>query len=260
MEKLPLRLDGAPNFRDAGGYRVEDGARVRPLRLFRSGALAQLNTADLAQLASLDIGLLYDLRGQVERGAAPNRWPAGRPLEVYSGFEESRPAPRIFGWRERLADPAFDAEAADNWMLHAYAAMPAQFAGVLASLFQRLSAPAAPAVLLHCTAGKDRTGFVCALLLLALGVPRDAVYADYLLTARRQPPDVLLHQLLGDELALLPQQVVAATRVMASVREAYLDTALEAIARDYGRIDIYLAQACGLDASRRAALQAALLV
>jgi len=137
--------------------------------------------------------------------------------------------------------------------------MPALFAGLIATLLLRLGAPAAPATLIHCTAGKDRTGFVCALLLAALGVHRDDIFANYLLTRQRRPPEDLLKVLLGDELAHQSAATRAALMVMADVREDYLGTALSRIDGDFGGIERYLAKACQLDDQRRDQLFAALL-
>lgn len=261
MNRSSWRLDGAPNFRDIGGYAAADGARVRDAQLFRSEALTRLSDADLVTLASLNIGLLYDLRGAAERERDPNRWPEARPVDIRSGFDaNAMAAVRVFHWRERLSDPAFDAPAARAWMLQAYTNMPALFAPALASLFEQLSTPAPPTTLVHCTAGKDRTGFVCAMLQLALGVSRDDVLADYLLTNERRPPDALLQALLGNEFAQLRPATAEAMRTMARVEEAYLDAALQTIERDFGGVEAYLENACALSAERRSRLHAGLLV
>lgn len=253
-------LQGAPNFRDFGGYRGSDGRLVRGGRLFRSEALARLTDADLQQVAGLDIRLLYDLRAADERAREPNRWPASLTTEAVAGLESDElAAVRFSGWRRRLGDPSFDATAAHQWILHAYGEMPALFAGLIATLLLRLGAPAAPATLIHCTAGKDRTGFVCALLLSALGVHRDDIFANYLLTRQRRPPEDLLKVLLGDELDHQSASTRAALMVMADAREDYLGTALSRIDADYGGIERYLTEACQLDEPRRDQLFAALL-
>lgn len=261
MNSSSWRLEGAPNFRDIGGYPAADGTRVREERLFRSEALARLSEADLATLATLNIELLYDLRGAAERERDPNRWPHSKHVDIRTGFDaQAMAAVRVFHWRERLSDPTFDEQAAHAWMLQAYTNMPALFAPALTSLFEQLAAPSAPATLVHCTAGKDRTGFVCAMLQLALGVAQDDVFADYLRTNERRPPEALLQALLGDEFAQLRPATAAAMRTMARVEEAYLGAALQTIERDFGGVDAYLERACALGAERRSRLYAGLLV
>ncbi len=250
-----MELAGAPNFRDMGGCRSAGGGVVRPGHVFRSEALARLTDEDLRQVAALGIELVCDLRVADERQRAKSRWPAGRVAKMlYNARADALSAVRISGWRERIADPAFDAEAARQWILGAYAAMPHLFAEVLAELFAALKSPASPVTLVHCTAGKDRTGFVCALLLFALGVSRDDVFQNYLLTRVRCPPGVLVCRLLGDELDALPPRALDALLVMADVREEYLLATLDCIKRDFGGVDVYLRDACGLTPDGRADL------
>ncbi|MBS0370523.1 MAG: tyrosine-protein phosphatase [Proteobacteria bacterium] len=256
-----LALQGAPNFRDIGGYRGADGRTVRSGRLFRSEALARLTDVDLDKLAILDIGLLCDLRAADERQREPNRWPPALTTETLSGMESDElAAVRFFGWRRRIADPSFDAAAARQWILQAYGGMPRLFASLLVSLFDRLAAPDSPTTLIHCTAGKDRTGFVCAALLFALGVSRDDIFDNYLLTRRRHPPEALLQVLVGDTAGSLPAETRAALMTMADVREDYLGTALITIDQDFGGIAPYLETACALHPEKRDRLRNQLLL
>jgi len=260
MTIFPSGLEGAPNFRDLGGFRAAGGSRVRPGRLFRSESLERLTDVDLAQVASLDIALAYDLRNADERTRASNRWPPGKTPETVAGIDSLEfEAVSVFGWRERIADPTFDAAAACHWMQDAYAKMPGLFAGVLVSVFDRLGAPSAPATLIHCTAGKDRTGFTSAMVLLALGVSRDEVFEDYLLTRNRRSPEALLRTLLGPDLTRRSPTTSAAMLTIADVREEYLGAALHAIERDFGSMEAYLALACGLDSARSSRLRSQLL-
>jgi protein-tyrosine phosphatase len=103
---------------------------------------------------------------------------------------------------------------------------------------------------IHCTAGKDRTGFTVAVLLSALGVDRDDIYADYLLGSRRDPLQAdspssqFLTRLLGRE--LVPDEA----RFMHGVRREYLDASMEAIARDWGSMQDYLHRGLSLDDAR----------
>lgn len=261
MPHSVLALQGAPNFRDIGGYRGADDRMVRTGQLFRSESLARLTDADLAQVEELNITLLYDLRAADERMREPNRWPASQTVEILAGLESDElSAVRFSGWRQRIADPAFDAAAARQWILHAYGEMPRLFAGLISSLLARLGAPDSPAMLIHCTAGKDRTGFVSAMLLFALGVSRDDVFENYLLTRQRRPPEELLNILVGKEMEDLPAETHAALMTMADVREDYLGTALANIERNFRGVDNYLEIACNLDPKSRDALKSRLLV
>lgn len=255
-------LQGAPNFRSLCGYRTADGRAVRRGVLFRSDALSDLSADDLTQLRLLDIRLVCDLRSARERAARPNRWPAGpAPALLTAGDQGGPAAVKAAAWRARLGEADFDAAAARHWLREAYLAMPALYAGLLAALFARLADGQAPNVLVHCAAGKDRTGFVCAMLLLALDVPWATVLDDYLLSGRRQPAEALARKLWRTDAGVPPldARAEAALRAIAGVEAEYLTAARDRAVAQFGSVAGYLAQACGLDAARRARLQVRLL-
>ncbi|MCV2219125.1 tyrosine-protein phosphatase [Thauera sp. Sel9] len=259
---VPQRLRGAPNFRSLCGYRAADGRTVRRGVLFRSNALSDLSAADLEWLRTLDIRLVCDLRSMRERAARPNRWPSGpAPALLTAGDTGGPTAVKAAAWRVRLREPDFDAAAARRWMRDAYLAMPTQYAGLLAALFARLADGRAPNVLVHCAAGKDRTGFVCAMLLLALDVPWETVLADYLLSGRRQPAEALARKLWCADQGVPPldARARAVLRAIAGVEAEYLTAACECAARHFGSVARYLEVACGLDVARCDCLRTRLL-
>lgn len=257
-------LQGAPNFRDLGGLPCAHGQRLRAGQLLRSDQLCDLTDTGLSQLAALRVGLLCDLRGEAERTEAPNRWPEGQAVRTLLApallpVEGARPV----GWLQRLREPDFDAAAAFERMCDAYAAMPAAYAGVLGALLQHLAAdspmPSAP-VLVHCVAGKDRTGFVCAMLLSALGAPQPVVLADYLASRPYQPASgrfPLRDAVFGPQASA---RVRGVRDVMTGVDMRFLQAALNAIERSHGGVQRYLQDAAGLDAPQQQRLQARLLI
>jgi protein-tyrosine phosphatase len=257
-----ILLQAAPNFRDFGGHPAAAGRRVRRHRLYRSELLLNLTPQDLARLADLRIGLVCDLRSPSERAHHSNEWPADVPYERLAMDEdETLSAVQPEKWSRRLADPAFDAARAHAALVDNYRRMPESFAGDLRTLFQRLADPACPPLLVHCAAGKDRTGFVCAMLLWALGASRQTVFEDYLATR----PRFTYERLMATRLQLLlntqriPAHAEAALRVLSSVDAAFLQASFEAIETGYDSVERYLEQACGLDAALRARLQDAQL-
>ena len=247
------RLEGAPNFRSVAALPAGDGRRLRTLRLFRSDALHRLTDADLPRLAALRIGAVLDLRRDDERTSAPSRWPApAAPETLTFDVAPDLQAVRAGGWRDRLADPDFDAGQARRWMIDTYARMPGAFAPAVREAVGRLSVPSAAttgALLVHCTAGKDRTGVAAMLLLAALGVEEEVIHHDYLATNRLWRRD-------AEVSAGLPP-VVADT--LLSVQPAFLEAAYEAIHSGWGSIDAYLHQQLGLDDARMAVLRARLV-
>src|ERR1700694_295740 len=235
-----LNLAGASNFRDLGGYPAGDGRTVRWRQIFRSNHLGHLTEADIELLRPLRLRSAFDFRGTEERAAA------------MCGIEEvavhSLPIEPtvVAALRARLANgvPLSSADALDvmrdsyrNYVRHNTASFRALFAHLLEDR--------APLVI-HCTAGKDRTGFACALILHALGVPDDLISEDYLLTNRfyrRDPaasPD-------------LPEEV---RQALASVEASFLAAAFEVIHADYGNLETYFSDGLGLATRERARLEA----
>ena len=172
-----LPLQKGVNFRDAGGMYTQDGRMVRWGRLYRAGTLSHLTQADLAYLQGLKLKLVFDLRSIEERQKRPDRLPElpellERPLPIKSAdrWERLRGFFTIFFRKGKL----------DDYMLDNYKRVIIDHnAHVIGEIFTRLADPAQLPALLHCTAGKDRTGLIVALLLLTLGVPEETVVADY---------------------------------------------------------------------------------
>jgi protein-tyrosine phosphatase len=177
----PQRLLAAvPNFRDIGGLRGAGGCVVRSGMVYRSGALDALLDEDLARLAGYGVAFCCDLRTAAERTRSPSRWPEGRPprlLELEFASDVRALGPELM--HRLAAQPSREAAAAI--MLGLYRSMPATCAPLLARLLPELAnaADAFPLVV-HCTAGKDRTGFVVAVLLGVLGVSPADIRVDYL--------------------------------------------------------------------------------
>jgi protein-tyrosine phosphatase len=236
-----LPLQGASNFRDLGGYATPDGRSLRWHRLFRSDHLGGLTAEDRGTLAALGLKRSFDFRGVAERAAQPYDLPG---LAQHSLAIEPSVVQKMEGLAE--AGVALTPERMVGLMEDLYCRLVEHDAPQFATLFEHVRQAEAPLVF-HCTAGKDRTGIAAALLLLALGVPRSVVLADYLLTNEvyRRPP-----RLHGGR---VPEDALA---VLWTVRPAFLDAALSHIDRRLGGLDRYLAQALGLDPAAREELAA----
>ncbi len=141
-----------------------------------------------------------------------------------------------------------------------YRSFPSAFAPHLRQLFDRMTVPALPMVI-HCTAGKDRTGFVIAVLLSALDVPIGTIFADYLLTSKfgfAQATFDEVRTLIASQISVMPAEEVVHT--ILGVDRSYLQAALDQIDESYGSIAGYLRDACGVSRDQIARLKAALLV
>lgn len=244
-----------PNFRVVGGQRTTDGRRVLSGLVYRSEALLSPAGNDAAILVDLGIRLVCDLRSGQERDRAPNTWWQGQAVEHLHLDLLSSLEPGAIPWPRLRQTPT--AQGAHEAMIALYAALPVAAVAPVSPLLRRLAKGELP-VLIHCTAGKDRTGFVIALLLALLGVPRGEILADYLQSTGRWTSTVLaatramVRTYAGD----LPDPAVEA---LMSVDEAYLDASFVTIDDRFGGIESYLA-AIGITASEQAALRTVLLV
>ncbi len=235
-----LNLAGASNFRDLGGYAAEDGRTVRWRQIFRSNHLAHLTDDDAAVLRSLGVKRAFDFRGTGER------------VEALCGISDitvhSLPVePTVVAALRAIAagGTPLSADHAVEVMRDSYRSYVQKNTPRFRALFAHMLEDRAPLVI-HCTAGKDRTGFACALILHTLGVPDDVISEDYLLTNqfyRRDP----------NSASDLPDHV---KQVLGSVQPAFLGAAFEAIDADYGSLDAYLRDGIGLGAAERTALAA----
>jgi protein-tyrosine phosphatase len=235
-----LPLQGASNFRDLGGYAGTGGRTVRWRRLFRSDHLGALTEADKAVLAGLGVAKAFDFRGETERAAAAYQLPG---LQQHSLAIEPTVVQRL---QDLVAlGQTISAAKTAALMVELYRGLVNDQSHRFAELFAMLLDTDAP-VVMHCTAGKDRTGIAAALLLLALGVRREVVEQDYLLSNEVFRHAPLAHDTLSPE----------ALAVLWRVQPAFLDAALHAVDTDHGGIDRYLSRRLGLNAAARAALAA----
>jgi protein-tyrosine phosphatase len=241
MSDIPARhlnLEGASNFRDLGGYPAGDGQTVRWRRIFRSNHLGHLTAADIAIIRGLGVRSAFDFRGRDERALA------ACGVEEISVHSLPIEPTVVAALRARLAAGALSADDAMEIMRDSYRNYVRHSTDSFRSLFAHLLEDRAPLVI-HCTAGKDRTGFACALVLHALGVAPDVIAEDYLLTNRfyRRDPSA------GTD---LPDDV---RQAIGAVDASFLAAGFEAVSADYGDLEGYFKEGLGLREAERAALR-----
>ncbi|GAA2050315.1 tyrosine-protein phosphatase [Williamsia deligens] len=218
-----LDLVGAPNARTLAGYTGADGRVVDDL-VVRSDNLSRLTTDDLTRLRSRDVRLIVDLRTPVERALQPDRPVPGATTRVRDVLGRAPITTLIdlpAAYRAFVTDPG------------ARSAIGATLRDIAAETTR------GHRVLVHCTAGKDRTGWVAAVLLSILGVDRATVDADYLVSNASR------HTTSRD-----PVNGVSLDWLRSSFR--LVDTR-------YGGMDGYVREGLGLDASVTGSLRSALL-
>jgi protein tyrosine/serine phosphatase len=244
---------GVHNFRDYGGYPLAGGGRLARGLLYRSGEHARATDRDLDIIGALGLDAVIDLRGSSERQKAPCRRPPGFTARVICADGETTPmeAPHV----DAAAD-AFDATAARRNMLDRYAGVAFRplLAPVYREFFHTLARTTGP-TLVNCSAGKDRTGVLVALLHAALGVHPDDMMADYLLTNTVGDVEARVAA-LRDDLQhrfgrALPEEAV---RVVTMVEPGFLQAALDSLAARHGSVQGYLEQVLGVTPAVRATL------
>ena len=247
-----IPLDGAGNMRDVGGLPARCGT-VRRGRLLRSGRLSGLTDEDQRRLSAIGLRHIFDLREKQERARHPTSWdePA---VTVWHDRDHIAP------WSERLESYPADAAGIRSFMIDLYADLPTAFAPRIAEMARQIGAGTLPC-LIHCSAGKDRTGVVVAVLLRLVGVSEDDVMKEYLRLDRRIG-------LVADQRAAfaaadgaspylrLPDDALA---IMLSTDRAFLDAAFQAIGASHGSFERYADEGLRLTRDERVALHAALV-
>jgi protein-tyrosine phosphatase len=229
-----LGLGGLNNFRDLGGYHTRSGQTVRWGLVFRSDALL-LDEDGFEAFSGLGVRAVYDLRSDQERETTPNRLPNGEFVLQHLSLvgEESARAAIEAGLR--------DGEA---FLADLYVKILERSAGLIGTVICGLADENLLPAVFHCAAGKDRTGIVAAVLLLALGVDDDVVLDDYELTSRYRNPERVKQVMarLESEQSISPEAVAG---IMRTPRWA-MGTAVKEIENRYGGIDGYLTGRAGV--------------
>jgi protein-tyrosine phosphatase len=254
-----IALEAVENFRDYGDYPTASGRRLRKGRLYRSASHGRATDADLEAIAALELAVIVDLRRPGERERDPARRPAafaGRVIQNDEGEGADDDPWWTFVRSCDLSEQAFRDYLSDYYRT---APFKPRHVDLFTRYFQVLADGEGP-VLIHCAAGKDRTGVLAALTHHVAGVHPDDIRADYLLTnnperiAARAP---MVAAMIAQETGRTPTD--AAIRAAIGVEAEYLDEAFRAIEAGHGGLDAYLERALGVDAAMRAEIEAALL-
>ena len=253
-----LTLQGGCNFRDIGGYRTADGRQVQWGKVFRTGVLSYVTAGDHTSLGALGIRTICDLRRAEERLKEPTRWPDETARTLHWDDESDVQSLRKYAARQPATGEGMFAA-----MLDLYRGLPSRMSARIRGLLTSVVEGHLP-IVVHCAAGKDRTGVAIAVLLWALGVPRDTVVEDYLLTNEVGNFEVFIrgreHAQLGladakHPLLAMPEDI---RRVAFSADPAFLSAAFEVI-DELGGIEGYVEQVLGLDVAVREVLRERLL-
>lgn len=239
------------NFRDLGGLRTADGYATRYGRLFRSGHLHELNPAERQRVESLNLSTIVDLR---------------RPSEV-----QTRPTPTFRTERNTNIAPSAAADEFAEIAAMALEPARAEHAASLAMRYYRENVwsrldfyrpvileavdPDNHPLLFHCTAGKDRTGFVAAVLLGLLGVERRLLVSDYLATNELRREWMAQHmanyrrrvaEQREVDVTEVDESDLATTRIVLMAEAAYIEASLDAVQARFGTWDAFRTAGLGI--------------
>ncbi|MEV7341216.1 tyrosine-protein phosphatase [Streptomyces sp. NPDC093544] len=253
-------LTAVRNFRDVGGLPTVDGRRVKYGVLFRSGHLAHATEDDSAFLTSLGLHTIFDFRNAADQklegpdvelpGVRNVNLPLTDPADGSEFWKMVRD-----GDLEQLRALLADGKAA-NRMIRSYRAIIKERTAEHSQVLRSLAEDSVPA-LMHCAAGKDRAGLSIAVTLLALGVEREAIVADYLesnATHRRYK----VHR-SSSSASAYSSEVMELLSPLFDARAEYLTAAFETIEETWGSVDAYLEQGLGITPELRDRLRERLL-
>ena len=235
------------NFRDLGGMRAADGRFVRHGAIYRSEGPASFLEQHRAELVELDIRLICDLRADVERAAAPNDWSASGRLLNMEISNDLRVATNE-GWAALRHDPS--EAGAIRAMTTNYGAMPGALQPHVGGLIKAIVDGEIPA-LIHCTAGKDRTGVLIGLLLALLGVAQQDIVEDYLrsdIFAKNLRLGGSISHAFEETFGFVPSE--ATIDAMIGVSPAYLAAAFASVRQGWGNVENYFTGA-GVNAAQQ---------
>lgn len=245
LDERLVKLEGAQNFRDLGGYPTTDGRVTKWGLVYRSDTLDRLTDEDWIKVKDLGIKVVCDFRFDAERARWPSDWPDAESVEFIQ------------------RDYSFESAAE---IMESYHKLAYQQAPTYIRMFDRLADPEAPPTLVHCMGGQDRTGFAAAFLLEALGVSRDVVVADYTLTQHLRgfsdiDPETLadilgFYGLEGDLEQMLDRQKAPDRREVA--HKQFVD-AFAAIEKDHGSVMAFIRKELQVDDAQLARLRERLL-
>ncbi|KAF9869529.1 tyrosine phosphatase [Colletotrichum karsti] len=253
-----IAVPGLPNFRDAGGYPIDaqPGRILRPGIVYRSAEPSRLTDQGVAKLQQLGITHVYDLRSTIElkrlaeagNNCDVREWPGATRVFV-PVFRDQDYGPEAIALRYRNyssnGTEGFTKAYADILRAASEQDHPQEpFRTILSHLATQ--SPPSP-LLVHCTAGKDRTGIICALILSLCGVSDEVVAHEYSLTdigLQDRKEEIVKHLMSTEAMKGNPE---GARRMISSRKENMLAT-LDLIRHEYGSVEAYVLNRCRLSA------------
>lgn len=245
-----IPMENASNFRDLGGIPTKDGRVVKWGKIYRSGKLNSLSDKDLDYFNTLGINTVIDFRDDIEVEKDRTRFPTNRevkgvrtPIGDRSGNMQAQLKKQV-----RKADQdTFDSE---KFVADVMRQFVDSFAYQYQPFLDLIAAEENAPLLYHCTAGKDRTGLGTGLVLAILGVDKEVIYGDFMMSNYYRNKQI--NKTLRKSSLVIKQRVV---QPLVEVKESYIKAAFDTIDKKYGSMDNFLEKEYGLDAKKIEAIR-----
>jgi protein-tyrosine phosphatase len=231
--KRILPIESAYNFRDLGGYQGIDGRKVKWNTVIRASDFPGLSDSDIIYLDNIPLVSVIDFRSEKEVTLHPDRLPDSVRNIYNFSIDAGNLMPRFKSLLHEDHDTIL--EKAVQIMANLYRELITTHSNQYRDFFKILQEGDGP-LLFHCTAGKDRTGVAAALFLSALGVDRDVIYDDYLLT----------NSVLKGKYDYL-KDYGPVVSLFTTVRKEFLEAAFDEIEKEYGSVENYLEKELNVD-------------
>lgn len=252
-------FEGLKNFRDVGGLPTVDGLRVRTGALFRSASLDKVTARDALGLAELGVRVVCDLRkpGEARKAAEERMIASGArrvnfPLHWQDSYESRR-------YLRRVLFAANGEHQYERYIAEYYRHITFEAASRIGEVVRLLADPAGSPMLVYCSAGKDRTGIVIAVVLTLLGVGFEHVAEDYLRTNTGYSREIarLTRWVPIVSLFRVPRPRV---ELVVGTHARFLRAIFDEVIQRHGSIEDYVVEACGVSAATLESLRRQLLV
>lgn len=247
LSERRLPLQGADNFRDIGGIPTQSGRKVAWGKIYRSDDLSELSEDDLDYLASIGLHHIFDLRSDIEISEAPDKYPRSTSYAQMALGDKEGKSIEEFKTIVKTAKPGeINTDSLMEAMNHDFVVNTHQLKPLFDSLLYGKGEP----ILLHCTAGKDRTGYTTALILAALGVDETTIMNEYLMSAYyiKDGSNSMLRK--AAIFGISPEVL----KPFLTVKPTFLQAALDDIHKAYGSVDKLLENELGINDSLRSVL------
>ena len=247
-EERAVPLEGVLNTRDLGGLKTVDGRSVRTEQLIRSGEIDEISESSMQNLDEMGVSVIVDLRTTSEATAHPAQWPEGEGPARHNFPVMENESQMIEDMRASIKSGTAKADETDALFAGAFGYIATDYTDEYRDLFDvLLGQPEGEAVLYHCSGGKDRTGVATALVLSALGVTKEDIQADFMMSNTLKDADNKAEQIAAEVNAAQGTNMTAeAVWPSLGVRESYLDEFYDSVEESYGSVDGYLREGLGL--------------